>query len=339
MWADFGTRLTVDTAFYQGDYHPDGNVSGVIVNVARGNQGSYSETTWGARQVANAKNAGKDWGGYFFNGNLDPYTCGVLFGRTLASLGFDPARNVVGVDCEDEGATGTHAWGPDQVAAFINGVASVIRGLTWGNVLVYMNYDVNHRFKWSAIDGYGARLWYARPGHTVDQAYWAVVTMKQDGLYNGVDADGHNLTYQQIIGAPVPKKQRRRSLVNLFAIDDWNGTVVAVGAGSIHPVTAAEYPPLKAVLYNSLDDANVAHISSSDLPSVLAGFGLGEYTVAQVQAAGAGNTLIATWADSRKAPTSPIDEGALASSISAVLVPAVTAAVPHEFTVTGKATA
>jgi len=216
-WAGYD-RLSVDVAYYQGDYWPDGNVYGVIVNVARGNQGSYQETTWGAKQVANARNAGKAVGFYFFNGNLNAYTCGTLFAATCRKLGFDPATDIIAIDCEDEGDTGTHAWGPGECTDFVDGFYAVMGGsFGWNNVLIYMNYTVNRRFDWSNPVRFGAKLWYARPGHSVDQIYWPVTTMKQDGLYGGVDADGHNLTYNEMIGATTPpKKKGKNGMTTLY---------------------------------------------------------------------------------------------------------------------------
>lgn len=201
-WAGFNL-LTVDVAYYQGNYHADGNVYGVIVNVARLNQGGYQETTYGARQIANARADGKGVGFYIFNGNQNAYTAGILFAQTCIRMGFNPKTDVIAIDCEDEGSTGTHAWGPGECSDFMNGFNTVLR-LAWSSVLVYMNYTVNRRFDWSGVAGAGARLWYARPDGPLDQKFWASVTMKQDGLYNGVDADGHNAPFPEIVGGSSP---------------------------------------------------------------------------------------------------------------------------------------
>lgn len=318
MWANFGTLLTVDTAFYQGDYHGDGNITGVIVNTARGNQGSYQETTWGAKQVANAKADGKQWGAYFFNGNLDPYTCGALFGHTLVSSGFDPAVNLVGIDCEDEPATGTVAWGPTQCQQFMAGVNTVI-SVPWSGVLVYMNYTVNRRSPaWADVAALGARLWYARPDGPLDQAYWPVVTMKQDGLYNGVDQDGHNLTYPQIIGAPAPKKRRSTDML-IFSVDDWGtGQIYTITDGYLHYVgSPAELDAALAVLFNSLEPGNVAHVKAASVPELLKSFHLEEFTVDQVMNLWQQNpaTLVAVW---RQGGVATIDPATIAEIKAAI---------------------
>lgn len=193
-WAGF-PDLFNDVAYYQGDYWSPPESSGVIVQTARCNQGAYSETTWGAKQLQNARAQAKDVGHYIFNGNLDPYTVGTLWGATCRRNGFDPATEVLAYDCEDEGATGTHAWGPDQVIAAQHGFNSVFGPVPWQSVRAYMNWDVNHRFDWSGLVTLGAQLWYARPGGPLDQAYWPTVWAKQDGTFQGVDANGYTKTF------------------------------------------------------------------------------------------------------------------------------------------------
>lgn len=303
-WADFGSLLTVDVAYYQGDYWPDGNVHGVIVNVARGNQGSYQETTWGAKQVANARAASKGVGFYFFNGNLNAYTCGVLFGATLARLGFNPATDLVAIDCEDEGGTNTHAWGPAECADFINGVATAVP-VTWNNVLVYMNYSVNRRFNWSQIVSYGARLWYARPGHSVDQIYWPFVTMKQDGLYNGVDADGHNQTYTQIIGSSTSPVKRKRTMTAIVTVPEWGGAVFILNPGSMKYVS----DPAEVQRYCALEDIGlkVLNVSDGTFQQGLRAYILPiDASTAQALIGADVNYYVAPWLDARNAPTASV---------------------------------
>ena len=194
-WAGF-PDLFNDSAFYQGDYWSPAESSGVIVNTARCNQGSYQETTWGAKQLANVRSQGKDTGHYLFNGNLDAYTVGRVWAATCQRNGFNPATEVLAYDCEDEGDTGTHAWGPQQVLDCQRGFNDVWGSpIPWTSIRVYMNKDVNDRFNWSGLVELGAQLWYARPGGPLDQAWWPCVWAKQDGTFQGVDANGYTKTF------------------------------------------------------------------------------------------------------------------------------------------------
>ncbi|MGN6200030.1 hypothetical protein [Humibacter sp.] len=190
-WAGF-PNLFNDSAYYQGDYWSPAESSGVIVNTARCNQGSYSETTWGAKQLANVRAQGKNTGHYLFNGNLDRYTVGRLWAQTCRRNGFDPVTEVLGYDCEDEGGTNTHAWGPADVITCQQGFNDEWGSpIPWSAIRAYMNKDVNGRFDWSQLVALGAQLWYARPDGPLDQAYWPTVWAKQDGTFQGVDANGY----------------------------------------------------------------------------------------------------------------------------------------------------
>ena len=224
-WAGF-PDLFNDVSYGQGDYWSPPESSGVIVQTVRCNQGVYAETTWGAKQLANVRAQGKDAGHYLFNGNLDRATVGRLWAATCRKYAFDPATEVLAYDCEDEGATGTHAWGPDDVfaaqTAFNQAWGSPI---PWQSVRVYMNWDVNHRFDWSGIVALGGQLWYARPGGPLDQAYWPTVWAKQDGTYNGVDANGYVKTFADSNGTAQPTEEDDVSYA-LIPIADGTGTGV-----------------------------------------------------------------------------------------------------------------
>lgn len=205
-WAGF-PDLFNDSAYYQGDFWSPEESSGVIVNTARANQGSYQETTWGAKQLQNVRAQNKDAGHYLFNGNLDKATVGRLWAQTCRRNGFDPAREVLAYDCEDEGATGTHAWGPQDIIDCQRGFNDVWGSpIPWSSIRAYMNHDVNDRFDWSPLVRLGVHLWYARPGFNVtpaqlDQQYWPTVWAKQDGTFQGVDANGYTKTFAASNGA------------------------------------------------------------------------------------------------------------------------------------------
>lgn len=224
-WAGF-PDLFSDAAYYQGDYWSPAESSGVIVNTARCNQGAYSETTWGAKQLANVRAQGKDTGHYLFNGNLDHATVGRLWAGTCRKYAFNPATEVLAYDCEDEDTTGTHAWGPDDVAQCQAGFnAAWGSPVPWQSVRVYMNYDVNRQFDWSGLVALGAQLWYARPGGPLDQAFWPRVWAKQDGTFGGVDANGYTKTFAASNGTAKPIEEDDVSYA-LIPIADGTGTGV-----------------------------------------------------------------------------------------------------------------
>lgn len=210
--------LSADWSYYNGLTPATSGLYGAIVCTARGNQGGFSVTTYGSRQVAFAQSRGLAIGDYFFNGNLDPFTCGVLFAQS-ALFGFVVGHSLILIDCEDEGASGTHAWGPDQAIGFANGVRSVRGDIPYSAFIDYMNWDVNHRFNWSSCVALGMGLMYARPGGPMDYAYWPAnlpSVMKQDGTVNGADADYHNLPYTLIVGGSIIPA-RRKSMTTLYA--------------------------------------------------------------------------------------------------------------------------
>ena len=267
-WAGF-PDLFNDAAYYQGDYWSPPESSGVIVNTARCNQGAYSETTWGAKQLANVRAQGKDTGHYLFNGNLERYTVGRLWAATCRRNGFNPATEVLGYDCEDEGATGTHAWGPGDVAECQRGFNDAWGSpIPWKSIRVYMNRDVNRRFNWSALVAAGAQLWYARPGGSLDQAWWPTVWAKQDGLYQGVDANGYAKTFAASNGAapaaPTAHRRRRAMSLYVFQHNGWtslfdkkpDGTfdhVAVLGGGDGEQVAAGTEPLIPFVRINYPD--------------------------------------------------------------------------------------
>lgn len=266
-WAGF-PGLFNDCAYYQGDYWSPPESSGVIVNTARCNQGSYSETTWGAKQLANVRAQGKDAGHYLFNGNLDPYTIGRLWADTCRSNGYNPATEVLGYDCENEPSTGTTAWGPEQVTAAQQGFNDEWGSpIPWSSVRIYMNWDINHKYDWSALATAGAQLWYARPGGPLDQAWWPTVWAKQDGTFQGVDANGYTppfTTPTAIATGSTPRRRRKPMSLVTVQHNGWtslfdqrqDGTfdVVAVlGGGDGEQVVQGTEPLIPFVRINYPD--------------------------------------------------------------------------------------
>lgn len=309
-WAGF-PDLFNDSAFYQGDYWSPAESSGVIVNTARCNQGSYQETTWGVKQLQNVRAQGKDAGHYLFNGNLDPFTVGKLWAATCRRNGFNPASEVLAYDCEDEGDTGTHAWGPVQVLACQAGFNNVWGSpVPWRSIRVYMNWAINRRFDWSQIVGLGAQLWYARPGGPLDQRYWPSVWAKQDGTFQGVDANGYQKT---------------------FATSNGGGTITerVSDMSTLYYTTTSDTPdgPLEAYHFAGdgigagawLDivDANLANGIAANTLSKSAIF-LTRETAAVWKAAYVGGTPV-TGVDLSGGVTASIDTTALAEAIASAV--------------------
>jgi len=196
-----------DVAYYQGARPNLSGMSNVFVNTARCNQGGYELTTYGATQVDWAISQLGFSSYYIFNGNVDAYSAGVAFGQNGIPR-FMVGKSGILIDCEDEGATGTHAWGPDQAIAFANGVRSVRPDIPYSSFIVYMNYTVNRRFNWQSCVNLGMGLCYARPGGPDDYQWWPANYsryIKQDGTVNGIDADWHNASWASIIGTPAPQ--------------------------------------------------------------------------------------------------------------------------------------
>jgi len=233
--------LSADWSYYNGLTPATAGLHGAIVCTARGNQGAFSVTTYGAQQVSYAQRSSLFIGDYFFNGNLDAYTCGVLFAQS-ALFGFTVGQSLILIDCEDEGDTGTHAWGPDQAIAFANGVRSVRPDIPYTAFICYMNYTVNRRFNWSGCVALAMGLMYARPGGPMDYLYWPAdmaAVMKQDGTVNGADADYHNLPFPLIVGGGAITPARRKTMTTLYGKQNTDPKLFALAGDS--PGTPANW--------------------------------------------------------------------------------------------------
>lgn len=310
-WAGF-PDLFNDSAFYQGDFWSPPESSGVIVNTARCNQGSYQETTWGAKQLANVRAQGKDTGHYLFNGNLNKYTVGRLWAATCRRNGFNPATEVLAYDCEDEGSTGTVAWGPVDVIECQRGFNDEWGSpIPWQSIRIYMNLDVNGRYNWAPLVKLGAQLWFARPGGPLDQSWWPTVWAKQDGTFQGVDANGYTKTFAASNGVqPTAMNQEEDGMFVFSTLDAAHPGMAFVLAdrritylGSQDALNAA-----LAGLYNSIDPSNIRQLDDNGIIGALSAYGLSEYSIQEVVDLWktAPFELIASSADARKAPTATV---------------------------------
>lgn len=330
-WAGF-PDLFNDSAFYQGDYWSPPESSGVIVNTARCNQGSYQETTWGAKQLANVRAQGKDTGQYLFNGNLNRYTVGRLWAATCRRNGFDPAAEVLAYDCENEKETGTVAWGPDDVAECQRGFNDEWGSpIPWASIRVYMNWDINRKFNWSGIVALGAQLWYARPGGSLDQQWWPRVWAKQDGTFQGVDANGYQKTFAASNGAV----QRRRQLMSsIVTVPEWDGAVFILNQGTIKYVPTVQ----EVQMFCNLENQQIRTVGVSDgsFQAMLQAYTLPiDAPTAKALVGAAVNYYVAPWLDARGASAPTLTDDQLAKIGAAVPVPSI----PTKFTITGEADA
>lgn len=339
-WAGF-PDLFNDSAFYQGDFWSPPESSGVIVNTARCNQGSYSETTWGAKQLANVRAQSKDAGHYLFNGNLDRYTVGRLWAATCRRNGFNPATEVLAYDCEYETSTGTVAWGPDDVAECQRGFNDAWGSpIPWSSIRVYMNWAVNRQFNWSGIVALGAQLWYARPGGPLDQQWWPRVWAKQDGTFQGVDANGYTKTFAVSNGAhPIIKKKEDDGMFVFSTLDSAHPNLAFIaGEGRIRYLNSEGALNAALVgLYNSVDPSNIRGLDDNGILGLLEAYSIGGITLQEVVDLWKTPTqeYIAPWRAASTAPLVSLTD-ADADSIAAKLN------VPRSFqidTIPGKAVA
>jgi len=201
------SRRSGDIGYYNG---PNPDISGfenVFVCTMRLNQGGIDVTTYARAQTSwVAQHLGFS-SEYVFNGPFDAYSVGVAFAQQCL-FQFIVGKSGILIDCEDEGATGTHSWGPDECIRFAQGVRAVRPDIPVSAFFCYMNYTVNRRFNWSPCVGIGMGLVYARPGGPDDFQYWPAGYdryIKQDGTVNGIDADWHNPPWLSIIGGSAPQ--------------------------------------------------------------------------------------------------------------------------------------
>jgi len=221
------SRRSGDVSYYNG---PNPDISGfenIFVCTMRLNQGGVDVTTYARAQTAwVAQHLGFS-SEYVFNGPFDAYSVGVAFAQQCL-LQFVVGKSGILIDCEDEGATGTHSWGPDECIRFAQGVRSIRPDIPVGSFFCYMNYTVNRRFNWSACVGIGMGLVYARPGGPDDFQYWPGGYdryIKQDGTVNGIDADWHNTPWLSIVGgAPAQQFMEEEDVIVLVSTPAQSGT-------------------------------------------------------------------------------------------------------------------
>jgi hypothetical protein len=288
-------------------------MANVFVNTARCNQGGFQITTYGAQQVAHAIATLGFSSYYIFNGSVDAYSAGVAFASS-AIPSFIVGKSAILIDCEDEGVTGTAAWGPDQAIAFANGVRAVRPDIPTSSFIVYMNYTVNRRFNWQACVDAGMGFCYARPGGPDDYLWWPssyARYIKQDGTVNGIDADWHNSPWSTVIGS-APISQPTEEDVALVQAKDRPGQPIFLFApGYVKHLATGDQ--VSAAQYTTrLGQPNYS--SDQEFQDTIWNYGLEEYTVDQVLEIATnrnpdgsvkdynkGGMLIASWNDARKA--------------------------------------
>lgn len=266
-----------DVAYYQGPRPNLSGMSNVFVNTARCNQGGFQITTYGAQQVALAVATFGFSSYYIFNGAVDAYSAGVAFASS-AVPGFQVGRSAILIDCEDEGATGTRSWGPDECIRFAQGVRAVRPDIPVSSFIVYMNYTVNRRFDWSQCVSLGMGLCYARPGGPDDYHWWPgnyARYIKQDGTVNGIDADWHNSPWSVIVGSDGSAPREEEDLAYIVTVSDWDGqTYLCVPGRYIVYITGeGQHLPAAQVI-----SSKMATITSANAQALLDEMAMGNYT-------------------------------------------------------------
>lgn len=153
----------VDISYAQGNYQPN-TESFIIINASRANVGLVVGSMYHT-QVQTARAHGKEVGHYFFNGNIDPVTCANFFVDNLYDL---RSGDVLVLDVESEGSTGTVAWSPAQTLAF----AKQVKARTGVTIGVYLNRSLMDGADWSAVVAYGCWLWIAYYNSTPPPIKW-----------------------------------------------------------------------------------------------------------------------------------------------------------------------
>lgn len=257
----------IDTSWAQGAITPPADAQFNITCAARANVGLRVDRFYQER-VVNTRAAGIKLGHYFFNGNQDPTVCANFLVDNLHDY---RSGDWIGIDCEDEAATGTTAWGPGQVLAFGQVLSSRLN-IPAADILVYMNRAVNHRFDWTPVVNAGYSLWYARPdGNPTDQAYWPSWLIRQTGIVGGLDRNETVGNTTASTGTPIPitpfplrptmkeADMPNAAIVRNFQAEKQRGEVA----------TALIYPDGTAVLLHNtedIDSAVVAHLQVYGLP-------------------------------------------------------------------------
>jgi lysozyme len=155
----------VDTSYVQGNYKP-GSESFVFVHASRANRGFLEVGDYYHAQVDNARSAGKVVGHYFFIGNRSATECANYFVDNLYDF---RDGDWLWLDSEDEPATSTVAWGPNQCLEF----NEVVRKRTDVIPGMYLNRDLTKRFDWSKVVEAGSPLWLADyTGDSSDPKWW-----------------------------------------------------------------------------------------------------------------------------------------------------------------------
>lgn len=235
----------VDISYAQANYQPGGE-SFIIVNASRANVG-LAVGSWYHRQVDTARAHGKEVGHYFFNGNVNPTTCATYFVDNLYDL---RAGDVLVLDVEAEGGTGTAAWTPAQSLEF----ARVVYKRTGKKVGIYLNQSLMNGSDWSAVVAFGCWLWiaYYNPSPPTIR-WWPDWTMWQ---YTSTPIDRNRSQHpvSHIAGAgaatPIITTEQEDEDVNGFYIQVNGGSPkywFSPSTGKVRKISSAEWNFLRAV--------------------------------------------------------------------------------------------
>jgi len=255
----------VDISYAQGDYTPGGE-DFIIVNASRANVGLVVGSYYHA-QVNSARAAGKEVGHYFFNGNIDVGVCANFFVDNLYDF---RAGDVLVLDVESEGGTGTAAWNPAQAIQF----AQIVKARTGQTIGIYLNKSLMTGSDWSACVAFGCWLWIAYYQDTPPAiAYWADWTMWQYTSAGGLDRNKSQATLAQISGGAAPIKKDEEEDMNGFYIQASSAGAkyyFSLATGKVRAISSAEWDFLRAL--ESSHAVGDTHVTKIELQNVSQGW-------------------------------------------------------------------
>jgi hypothetical protein len=208
-----------DISYAQGAYALQGWENFGIINASRANVG-FAVGSYYHYQVDRFRQAGREVGHYFFNGNIGATQCADFFVDNLYDF---RQGDSLWLDVEAEGGTGTAAWNPSQALEFCNRVKART-GVMPG---IYLNKSLENGSDWSACVRAGARLWsaYYQGGALPAVRNWPEVSMLQY-TSSPIDTNMAQYTQAQMAGIGGSSASGRKKKMYLAWTTDGTGWLV-----------------------------------------------------------------------------------------------------------------
>jgi len=255
----------VDISYAQANYTPGGEQF-IIINASRANNGGLNVGSYYHRQVDTARAYGKEVGHYFFNGNIDVSACANFFVDNLYDF---RTGDVLVLDVESEGGTGTVAWNPARAIQF----AQIVKARTGQTIGIYLNKSLMNGSDWSAVVAFGCWLWIAYyQDNPPAISYWPDWTMWQYTSAGGLDRNKSQKSLAQISGGVTPVKDEEEDMNGFYIQASSAGTKYwfSPATGKVRAISSAEWDFLRAL--ESSHATGDTHVTKIELQNVSQGW-------------------------------------------------------------------